>query len=48
MKCTIPYKMQRPLLRGINVGGKNKIDMKKLKECFEDIGMRKVKQIFLM
>jgi uncharacterized protein (DUF1697 family) len=30
------------LLRGINVGGKNKIDMKKLKKCFEDIGMRKV------
>lgn len=27
---------------GINVGGKNKIDMKKLKKCFEDIGMRKV------
>jgi hypothetical protein len=30
------------LLRGINVGGKNKVDMKKLKKCFEDIGMRKV------
>jgi uncharacterized protein (DUF1697 family) len=30
------------LLRGINVGGKNKIDMKKLKKSFENIGMLKV------
>ena len=30
------------LLRGINVGGKNQINMKNLKKCFEDIGMRKV------
>src|SRR5699024_10341112 len=27
------------LLRGINVGGKNKIDMKMLKQTFEQIGM---------
>lgn len=27
------------LLRGINVGGKNKIDMKKLKQTFEKAGM---------
>lgn len=30
------------LLRGINVGGKNKIDMKLLKETFMRIGMRSV------
>ncbi|MDF2479239.1 MAG: hypothetical protein K0S24_4722 [Sphingobacterium sp.] len=30
------------LLRGINVGGKNKIDMKLLKETFVRIGMRSV------
>ena len=30
------------LLRGINVGGKNKVDMKKLKETFEKVGMRDV------
>jgi len=30
------------LLRGINVGGKNKIDMKQLKETFEQIGMKAV------
>ncbi len=30
------------LLRGINVGGNNKIDMKNLKENFEEIGMRNV------
>jgi uncharacterized protein (DUF1697 family) len=30
------------LLRGINVGGKNKIDMKLLKETFERIGMESV------
>jgi hypothetical protein len=28
------------LLRGINVGGKNKVDMKLLKAVFEDEGMR--------
>lgn len=27
------------LLRGINVGGKNKIDMKMLKQTFEKAGM---------
>lgn len=27
------------LLRGINVGGKNKVDMKKLKQAFEEAGM---------
>lgn len=31
------------LLRGINVGGNNKIDMKKLKETFERVGMKSVK-----
>ena len=30
------------LLRGINVGGKNKVDMKKLKAVFEDAGMTSV------
>jgi uncharacterized protein (DUF1697 family) len=30
------------LLRGINVGGKNKIDMKLLKQSFEQVGMRDV------
>ena len=30
------------LLRGINVGGKNKVDMKQLKAVFEDAGMRSV------
>ena len=31
------------LLRGINVGGKNKVDMKQLKAVFEDAGMSDVK-----
>lgn len=30
------------LLRGINVGGKNKIDMKLLKKAFERVGMNSV------
>ena len=30
------------LLRGINVGGKNKMDMKQLKQTFEQAGMRHV------
>ncbi|SIS03651.1 Uncharacterized conserved protein, DUF1697 family [Peribacillus simplex] len=30
------------LLRGINVGGKNKIDMKLLKQTFEQVGMNDV------
>ncbi len=30
------------LLRGINVGGKNKIDMKLLKQTFERVGMNDV------
>jgi len=30
------------LLRGINVGGNNKVDMKKLKQTFEQAGMNKV------
>lgn len=30
------------LLRGINVGGKNKIDMKQLKKVFEDTGLKAV------
>lgn len=30
------------LFRGINVGGKNKVDMKKLKSLFERIGFEKV------
>lgn len=30
------------LLRGINVGGKNKIDMKMLKQSFERVGMESV------
>ena len=30
------------LLRGINVGGKNKINMKELKKSFERVGMEKV------
>lgn len=30
------------LLRGINVGGKNKVDMKKLKKAFEEAGMSSV------
>lgn len=30
------------LLRGINVGGRNKIDMKSLKKVFEDAGMNSV------
>src|ERR671914_101122 len=30
------------LLRGINVGGKNKVDMKQLKAAFEDAGMKDV------
>ncbi|WP_010676622.1 DUF1697 domain-containing protein [Bacillus timonensis] len=30
------------LLRGINVGGKNKIDMKLLKQMFEQVGMNDV------
>lgn len=31
------------LLRGINVGGNNKVDMKQLKELFESVGMKSVK-----
>ncbi len=31
------------LLRGINVGGNNKVDIKALKQAFEDVGMSKVK-----
>lgn len=31
------------LLRGINVGGKNKISMQKLKECFEELSFCEVK-----
>ncbi len=31
------------LLRGINVGGNNKVDMKELKEVFEEAGMTSVK-----
>ncbi|WP_422124768.1 DUF1697 domain-containing protein [Planococcus sp. X10-3] len=31
------------LLRGINVGGKNKVDMKELKGVFEETGMTSVK-----
>jgi uncharacterized protein (DUF1697 family) len=31
------------LLRGINVGGKNKVDMKQLKAVFEDTGLTDVK-----
>ncbi|OWA33398.1 hypothetical protein B9G55_22260 [Saccharibacillus sp. O16] len=31
------------LLRGINVGGNNKVDMKRLKAAFEDVGMEQVK-----
>ncbi len=30
------------LLRGINVGGNNKVDMKQLKVCFEEAGMDSV------
>ena len=30
------------LLRGINVGGKNKVEMRKLKATFEDAGMGNV------
>ncbi|QQK08892.1 DUF1697 domain-containing protein [Miniphocaeibacter halophilus] len=30
------------LIRGINVGGKNKIEMKKLKEVFTDLGFKSV------
>jgi len=30
------------LLRGINVGGKNKVEMRKLKTTFEDVGMGNV------
>ncbi len=30
------------LLRGINVGGKNKVDMKMLKQTFENAGMTDV------
>lgn len=31
------------MLRGINVGGKNKVDMRALKAVFEDAGMRSVR-----
>lgn len=31
------------LSRGINVGGKNKISMQKLKECFEELSFCEVK-----
>ncbi|HVE76713.1 MAG TPA: DUF1697 domain-containing protein, partial [Actinomycetota bacterium] len=31
------------LLRGINVGGKNKVDMKQLKAAFEEAGMTSVR-----
>ncbi len=31
------------LLRGINVGGKNKVDMKELKTVFEQAGMRAIR-----
>jgi uncharacterized protein (DUF1697 family) len=31
------------LLRGINVGGKNKVEMKRLKAVFEEAGMRSVR-----
>lgn len=30
------------LLRGINVGGKNKVAMADLKRCFEDVGFRNI------
>lgn len=31
------------LLRGINVGGNRKVDMKTLKKCYEDVGMNTVR-----
>lgn len=31
------------LLRGINISGKNKISMQKLKECFEELSFHEVK-----
>ncbi|HSP21277.1 MAG TPA: DUF1697 domain-containing protein, partial [Planococcus sp. (in: firmicutes)] len=31
------------LLRGINVGGNNKVNMKELKQVFEEAGMTAVK-----
>nr|WP_281367801.1 DUF1697 domain-containing protein [Saccharibacillus deserti] len=31
------------MLRGINVGGNNKVDMKRLKTAFEQVGMERVK-----
>lgn len=31
------------LLRGVNVGGKNKVNMKELKATFEDAGMTSVR-----
>lgn len=31
------------LLRGINVGGKNKVPMAELKECFEEVGCENVR-----
>lgn len=34
--------MYAALLRGINVGGKNKVDMKELKKAFESVGMTSV------
>ena len=30
------------LLRGINVGGKNKVPMAELKACFEEVGCKNV------
>lgn len=30
------------LLRGVNVGGKNKVSMSELKVCFEDLGYQNV------
>ena len=36
-------KVYLALLRGINVGGKNKVPMAELKACFEELGCENVR-----
>ena len=36
-------KVYLALLRGINVGGKNKVPMAELKACFEELGCKNVR-----
>ena len=39
-------KVYLALLRGINVGGKNKVPMAQLKACFEELGCENVLNVY--